>query len=39
MALMLPFINAMVGILGALGFWPLAVYFLVAMHTAQTNSK
>ncbi|KAK4264692.1 hypothetical protein QN277_025833 [Acacia crassicarpa] len=32
---LLPFFNDVVGILGALGFWPLAVYFPVEMYIKQ----
>ncbi|KAI9114431.1 hypothetical protein K1719_014659 [Acacia pycnantha] len=34
-SMLLPFFNDVVGILGALGFWPLAVYFPVEMYTKQ----
>ncbi|KAF5457890.1 hypothetical protein F2P56_021964 [Juglans regia] len=34
-AMLLPFFNDVVGILGALGFWPLTVYFPVEMYIAQ----
>jgi amino acid permease len=34
-SMLLPFFNDVVGILGALGFWPLAVYFPVEMYIAQ----
>lgn len=34
-AMLLPFFNAVLGLIGALGFWPLAVYFPVSMHMAQ----
>uniref|UniRef100_A0A7C9D4G0 Amino acid transporter transmembrane domain-containing protein n=1 Tax=Opuntia streptacantha TaxID=393608 RepID=A0A7C9D4G0_OPUST len=34
-AMLLPFFNDVVGILGALGFWPLTVYFPIAMYTKQ----
>ncbi|CAL9135306.1 unnamed protein product [Musa textilis] len=34
-AMLLPFFNAVLGLIGALGFWPLAVYFPVSMHIAQ----
>lgn len=38
-AMIFPFFNAILGLLGALGFWPLTVYFPVAMHIAQTKVK
>ncbi|XP_008786489.1 amino acid permease 6-like isoform X1 [Phoenix dactylifera] len=34
-AMLLPFFNAVLGLIGALGFWPLSVYFPVGMHIAQ----
>ncbi|WOK94611.1 amino acid permease 6-like [Canna indica] len=34
-AMMLPFFNAVLGLLGAFSFWPLTVYFPVSMHVAQ----
>ncbi|KAG0486957.1 hypothetical protein HPP92_009052 [Vanilla planifolia] len=34
-AMLVPFFNAVLGLLGALGFWPLTVYFPVSMHMAQ----
>lgn len=34
-AMLLPFFNDVVGILGALGFWPLTVYFPIAMYMKQ----
>ncbi|GER40316.1 amino acid transporter [Striga asiatica] len=33
-SMLLPFFNDVVGILGALGFWPLTVYFPVEMYIA-----
>ncbi|PKU82997.1 amino acid permease 8 [Dendrobium catenatum] len=38
-AMLVPFFNAVLGLLGALGFWPLSVYFPVNMHIAQKNIK
>lgn len=38
-AMLLPFFNDIVGLLGALAFWPLTVYFPVAMHISQNNLK
>ncbi|TKY56115.1 Amino acid permease 3 [Spatholobus suberectus] len=35
MAMLLPFFNDMVGLIGAIGFWPLTVYFPVEMYIAQ----
>ncbi|KAL5561187.1 hypothetical protein UlMin_030934 [Ulmus minor] len=34
-AMLMPFFNDVVGILGAFGFWPLTVYFPVEMYIAQ----
>jgi hypothetical protein len=34
-AMVIPFFNDIMGILGAIGFWPLTVYFPVAMYIAQ----
>ncbi|KAJ4838178.1 Amino acid permease 2 [Turnera subulata] len=34
-AMLLPFFNDIVGILGAFGFWPLTVYFPVEMYVVQ----
>ncbi|CAH2038425.1 unnamed protein product [Thlaspi arvense] len=36
-AMIFPFFNAILGLLGALAFWPLTVYFPVSMHIAQTK--
>ncbi|XP_010490519.1 PREDICTED: amino acid permease 8-like [Camelina sativa] len=38
-AMIFPFFNAILGLLGALSFWPLTVYFPVSMHIAQTKVK
>lgn len=38
-AMLLPFFNDIVGILGAIGFWPLTVYFPVEMFIAQRRIK
>ncbi|KAL2460000.1 Proteasome subunit alpha type [Abeliophyllum distichum] len=35
--MLMPFFNDVVGILGALGFWPLTVYFPVEMYIAQNK--
>lgn len=34
-AMLMPFFNDVVGILGAFGFWPLTVYFPVEMYISQ----
>ena len=34
-SMLLPFFNDIVGLLGALGFWPLTVYFPVEMYISQ----
>ncbi|KAF8775150.1 hypothetical protein HU200_004547 [Digitaria exilis] len=36
-SLMLPFFNAVLGLLGAIAFWPLTVYFPVTMYIAQAK--
>uniref|UniRef100_A0A0E0MDF8 Amino acid transporter transmembrane domain-containing protein n=1 Tax=Oryza punctata TaxID=4537 RepID=A0A0E0MDF8_ORYPU len=38
-AMLLPFFNDVVGILGALGFWPLTVYFPVEMYIAHRRIR
>ncbi|ONK68324.1 uncharacterized protein A4U43_C05F10230 [Asparagus officinalis] len=38
-SLMLPFFNAIVGLLGALGFWPLTVYYPITMYLAQAKIR
>ncbi|KAH6777052.1 amino acid permease 2 [Perilla frutescens var. hirtella] len=38
-AMLLPFFNDVVGILGALGFWPLTVYFPLEMYIAQNKIR
>ncbi|XLT07145.1 hypothetical protein HN51_045894 [Arachis hypogaea] len=34
-AMLIPFFNDILGVIGALGFWPLTVYFPVEMHIKQ----
>lgn len=36
-SMLMPFFNDVVGLLGAIGFWPLTVYFPVEMYIAQKN--
>ncbi|CAI9106010.1 OLC1v1005058C1 [Oldenlandia corymbosa var. corymbosa] len=36
-SMLMPFFNDVVGILGAIGFWPLTVYFPVEMYIVQTK--
>lgn len=38
-AMLLPFFNAVLGLIGALGFWPLSVYFPVSMHVARLGIR
>lgn len=38
-AMLFPFFNAVLGLIGALGFWPLAVYFPLGMHMAQEKIR
>ncbi|KAG5547747.1 hypothetical protein RHGRI_013437 [Rhododendron griersonianum] len=38
-AMLMPFFNDVVGILGAFGFWPLTVYFPVEMYISQKKIK
>ncbi|MCO5575078.1 hypothetical protein L7F22_028875 [Adiantum nelumboides] len=37
-AMLLPFFNDILGVLGALAFWPLIVYFPIEMHIANTKT-
>ncbi|KAG0495394.1 hypothetical protein HPP92_000085 [Vanilla planifolia] len=37
--MMLPFFNDIVGLMGAVGFWPLTVFFPVEMYIAQRKVK
>ena len=39
LAISLPFFNDILGLLGALGFWPLTVYFPVEMYISQSKMK
>lgn len=36
-AIMFPYFNQVLGVLGALNFWPLAIYFPVEMYCRQKN--
>jgi hypothetical protein len=36
-AMLLPFFNDVLGFIGAVGFWPLTIYFPIAMHKVQHN--
>ncbi|CAN1239977.1 Amino acid permease 2 [Linum grandiflorum] len=36
-SMILPFFNDIVGLLGAVGYWPLAVYFPIEMYIAQNR--
>ncbi|KAK1265880.1 Amino acid permease 1 [Acorus gramineus] len=38
-AMMFPFFNAIVGLLGSIAFWPLTVYLPVSMYMAQAKIK
>lgn len=38
-AMLLPFFNDIMGLIGAMSFWPLTVYFPVEMYIAQTSIK
>ncbi|PWA74401.1 amino acid transporter, transmembrane domain-containing protein [Artemisia annua] len=38
-AMLLPFFNDVVGLLGAFGFWPLTVYFPIEMYMSQKKIK
>ncbi|XP_020202629.1 probable amino acid permease 7 isoform X1 [Cajanus cajan] len=37
LALLFPYFNQILGVLGAITFWPLAIYFPVEMHFVQRN--
>ncbi|CAL5392373.1 unnamed protein product [Camellia sinensis] len=36
-AMIIPYFNQVLGVLGALNFWPLSIYFPVEMYFVQTN--
>ncbi|KAH0897106.1 hypothetical protein HID58_046674, partial [Brassica napus] len=38
-AMIFPFFNDFLGLIGAASFWPLTVYFPIEMHIAQKNMK
>ncbi|XP_024524519.1 amino acid permease 3 [Selaginella moellendorffii] len=38
-AMAIPFFNDVLGLLGAMGFWPLTVYFPIQMHIKQAQIK
>ncbi|KAL3149470.1 hypothetical protein ABBQ32_002254 [Trebouxia sp. C0010 RCD-2024] len=38
-AMLVPFFNDVVGLLGSLGFWPLTVFLPIQMHIAQTGMR
>ncbi|PKI41180.1 hypothetical protein CRG98_038425, partial [Punica granatum] len=39
LAMIFPFFNDFLGLIGAASFWPLTVYFPVEMHIARTKMK
>ncbi|XP_010553668.1 PREDICTED: amino acid permease 1-like [Tarenaya hassleriana] len=39
LAMIFPFFNAILGLIGAASFWPLTVYFPIEMHIAQSKIK
>lgn len=39
LAMAMPFFNEFLALLGAIGFWPLIVFFPVQMHFAQSQIK
>ena len=39
LAISLPFFNDILGLLGALGFWPLTIYFPVEMYIRQSKTE
>lgn len=38
-AMMFPFFNAVLGLLGSISFWPLTVYFPLTMYQVQAKVK
>jgi len=38
-SMVIPFFNSVLGIIGAIGFWPLTVYYPIEMYIRQTNVK
>ncbi|KAG6752203.1 hypothetical protein POTOM_044424 [Populus tomentosa] len=38
-AMMFPFFNAILGLLGSVSFWPLTVYFPISMYIVQAKIK
>lgn len=38
-AILFPYFNQVLGVIGALNFWPLAIYFPVEMYLAQNNIR
>jgi len=38
-AMLVPFFNDVVGLLGALGFWPLTVFLPIQMHLKQAGMR
>lgn len=36
-SMVIPFFNSVLGILGAIGFWPLTVYYPIEMYIRQVN--
>lgn len=39
LAILFPYFNQVLGVLGALNFWPLAIYFPVEMYLVQNNVR
>ena len=39
LAMAMPFFNEILSLLGAIGFWPLVVFFPIQMHIAQRHIK
>lgn len=38
-AMMFPFFNAVLGVLGSISFWPLTIYFPLSMYMVQFNTR